>query len=88
VNAATRIHRTVIALAAVVAAALVSPAGAMTIEKVVSPGGIEAWLVHDSAVPVIALEFATAGSADQDPTDKPGVANMAASRTVRLHGLP
>jgi zinc protease len=79
VNAATRIHRTVIALAAVVAAALVSPAGAMTIEKVVSPGGIEAWLVHDSAVPVIALEFATAGSADQDPTDKPGVANMAAS---------
>ena len=27
-------------------------AQAMTIERVVSPGGIEAWLVHDSALPL------------------------------------
>ena len=51
--------------------ALASPvAEAMTIEKVVSPGGIEAWLVRDKAVPVIAVEFAIAGSADQDPALK------------------
>jgi zinc protease len=56
-----------------------SPADAMTIEKVVSPGGIEAWLVHDTALPLIALEFAILGSADQDPIDKPGVASLAAS---------
>jgi len=46
---------------------------------VVSPGGIELWLVHDSAVPVIAVEFSVRGSADQDPVDKPGVAHLAAS---------
>ena len=54
-------------------------AQAMTIERVVSPGGIEAWLVRDSALPLIAVEFAVLGSADQDPPGKPGVANMAAS---------
>jgi zinc protease len=61
------------------ATATSTPAAAMTIEKVVSPGGIEAWVVRDKAVPVIAVEFAIAGSADQDPADKPGVANMATS---------
>jgi zinc protease len=58
---------------------MASPAEAMTIEKVVSPGGIEAWLVRDNALPLIALEFAILGSADQDPADKPGVASLAAS---------
>ena len=53
-------------------------ARAMTIERVVSPSGIEAWLVRNSA-PMLALEFAFLGSADQDPADKPGVANLAAS---------
>jgi zinc protease len=56
-----------------------APAHAMEIERVVSPGGIEAWLVRHSAVPIIAVEFAVLGGADQDPADKPGVANMAAS---------
>jgi zinc protease len=58
---------------------MASSAEAMTIEKVVSPGGIEAWLVRDNALPLIALEFAILGSADQDPADKPGVASLAAS---------
>jgi zinc protease len=58
---------------------LAAPAArAVTIERVVSPGGIEAWLVRNSA-PMIALEFAILGSADQDPADKPGVAGMVAS---------
>jgi zinc protease len=55
------------------------PARALTIERVTSQGGIEAWLVHNSTLPVIALEFAILGGADQDPADKPGVANMTAS---------
>ena len=51
----------------------------MSIERVVSPGGIEAWLVRDRTLPLIAVEFAFLGGADQDPADKPGVADMATS---------
>ena len=59
--------------------ALAAPAGATTIERVVSPGGIEAWLVHESAVPLIAVEFAFVGGAIQDPPGKAGTAVMVAS---------
>lgn len=54
------------------------PAAARAIEaqKVVSPGGIEAWLVEDHSVPVIALEVGFQGGAALDPEDKPGLANM------------
>jgi zinc protease len=69
-------------IAALLAGALLfgaAPAArAVTIERVISPGGIEAWLVRSPA-PMIALEFAILGSADQDPADKPGVANLVAS---------
>jgi len=61
------------------ALAAMTPAAAMKIERVVSPLGIEAWLVHDRTLPMIALEFAIRGSADQDPADKPGVAALATS---------
>src|SRR5205807_2056507 len=44
-----------------------------------SPLGIEAWLVRAHTLPMIAVEFAFLGSAEQDPADKPGVANMATS---------
>src|SRR5262249_56196536 len=54
-------------------------ARAMTSERAVSARGIEAWLVRDDALPLIAVEFAILGSAEQDPVDKPGVANMASS---------
>jgi zinc protease len=54
-------------------------AHAMKIERVVSRGGIEAWLVRHPGAPLIALDFAIRGSADQDPADKPGTANMATS---------
>ena len=64
---------------AVAVLALATPAQATNIERVVSPGGIEAWLVREPAVPVIAMDFAFRGGANQDPADKPGVANMAAS---------
>ena len=55
-----------------------SPSRAASVQKVVSKGGIEAWLVEDYAVPLIALEFAVKGGAAQDPQGKPGVATMLA----------
>jgi len=70
-----------LAAAALVAAALLTltdrSADATHIERVVSPGGIEAWVVHEPA-PLIALEFAFVGGSEQDPADKPGVAYLAA----------
>ena len=51
----------------------------MTIERVKSPGGIEAWVVRDAAVPLIAVDFAFDGGSDQDPKDKAGLASLAAS---------
>jgi zinc protease len=84
VNAAFALRRAgsraLIALVATAGIALAAPAArAMNIERVVSPGGIEAWLVSDHTLPLIAVEFAFLGSADQDPLDKPGVASMATS---------
>ena len=63
------------------AAVLMAPlaAKATTIQRVVSPGGIEAWLVQDPSVPLIAFDFSFRGGANQDPVDKPGVATMATS---------
>lgn len=49
------------------------------IQRVVSPGGIEAWLVHDTTLPLVAVELAFVGGAAQDPADKPGVASLTAS---------
>ena len=55
------------------------PARAVPIERVISPGGLEVWLVRQETVPVISLEFAFAGGASQDPAGMPGVANLVAS---------
>jgi zinc protease len=54
-------------------------AGASRIERVVTPAGIEIWLVRDTTLPMISLEFAFLGGAAQDPADKPGVANLVAA---------
>ncbi|MBI3433877.1 MAG: insulinase family protein [Proteobacteria bacterium] len=66
-----------LAAAAVLAAAVCAPA--MHIERVVSPGGIEAWLVRAPSSPQISFEFAFRGGANQDPVDKAGVASMVAA---------
>jgi zinc protease len=52
---------------------------AAKIQHLISPGGIEAWFVQDATVPLIAMEYAFAGGASQDPADKSGVGNMVAS---------
>ena len=53
-------------------------ASAMTIEKIVSPSGIEAWLVREKAVPLVTLNYAFHGGASQDEADKAGTAHLAA----------
>ena len=58
---------------------LAAPALATTIERVVSAGGIEAWLVHEPAVPMIAIDFAFVGGAAQDAPGKGGTASLVAS---------
>ncbi|NQU56086.1 MAG: insulinase family protein [Rhodospirillales bacterium] len=48
----------------------------VNVVKVVSPGGIEAWLVSDHLNPIINMRFAFLGGASQDPDGKDGLANM------------
>ena len=70
------------AVAAILALAFLSqipgarPASAMNIQTVKSPGGIEAWLVEEHSVPLMALRFAFEGGNSQDPEGKEGVANF------------
>src|SRR5699024_51201 len=51
-------------------------AQAMIIQKVVSPQGIEAWLVEDHSNPVLAVEFAFRGGAATEPEGKKGLAGL------------
>jgi zinc protease len=68
-----------LALAALLLAfAATGAAAATAIERVVSPSGIEAWLVREPSALLIAMEFAFRGGAEQDPADKTGVAHMVA----------
>jgi len=52
-------------------------APAMTIERIVSPAGIEAWLVRESSGPLVALSYSFHGGTSQDLPDKIGAANLA-----------
>lgn len=56
--------------------ALSRPAQAMDIKTVKSASGIEAWLVEEHSVPLVALRFAFTGGSSQDPADKAGVSNF------------
>jgi zinc protease len=64
-------------LLAVCLALLALPARAVTVERVVSPGGIEAWLVQDHANPILALEISFAGGASVEA--KAGTATLVAA---------
>lgn len=66
-------------LCAVMVALGAAPGEATAIQRIVSPGGIEAWLVRDTTVPIVAMDFAFQGGADADPADKPGVGQMVAA---------
>ena len=66
-------------LAALAAPALLaSQAQAVAIERVVSAKGVEAWLVRDTTVPVVAVQFAFRGGSALDPAGKEGLADLVA----------
>jgi zinc protease len=63
-------------MSAVAEAAAASRAG--RVQRVFSPGGVEAWLVEEHAVPLVALEFSVNGGAAQDKAERPGTATLLA----------
>lgn len=73
-------HLSVVALAAAfllgASATYPTTAAAMNIQTVKSPGGIEAWLVEEHSVPLMAMRFAFDGGNSQDPDGKEGLANF------------
>jgi zinc protease len=76
---ASHIQRSAITALAAIMLALAAPsAQATNVERIRSPGGIEAWLVREASVPLVTVEFAFLGGASQEAPDKTGVANMVA----------
>ncbi len=67
------------AFAALFAIGATGPAAATTIQKVTSPSGLEAWLVEEHAVPLIAVQFAFLGGSTQDPAGKEGTVDLLSS---------
>src|SRR3546814_18795835 len=53
-------------------------ARAVEVQRVVSPGGIEAWLVEAHTTPIIALELAFRGRSALDPAGNAALAHIAA----------
>ncbi len=47
------------------------------IQRVISPGGIEAWLIEDHANPILSVQFIFRGGAALDPAGREGLAEMA-----------
>lgn len=66
------------AIAAAFALAILAalPARAVEVQRVVSPGAIEAWLVEDHANPIVSIDLAFRGGASLDPEGKAGLANL------------
>jgi zinc protease len=77
-TSARRVAFIVAACLAMTPLASVPSRAAATIQHLISPGGIEAWIVQDATVPLIAMEYAFSGGTAQDPANKPGVGNMVA----------
>ncbi|WP_299480533.1 pitrilysin family protein [uncultured Roseibium sp.] len=69
----------VAAAALVTLFALSRLAQAVEVQKVVSPEGIEAWLVEDHTVPIIAMNFSFDGGSTQDPIGKEGLTRLLAA---------
>ncbi|MDE0779733.1 MAG: pitrilysin family protein [Alphaproteobacteria bacterium] len=51
-------------------------AQAIEIQRVISKGGVEAWLVEDHSLPIISMRFLFPGGAATDPVGREGTANM------------
>jgi len=51
---------------------------ALTVEQIVTPKGIKAWLVEEHSVPLVAMRFAFLGGSAHDPPAREGLAAMVA----------
>lgn len=77
---ATRFLRAAaVAVFALAGLAALRPAAAVEVQRVVSPGGIEAWLVEDHGNPIISLDLAFRGGSAAEPAAKGGLATLVAS---------
>ncbi|MFW5679888.1 MAG: M16 family metallopeptidase [Pseudomonadota bacterium] len=68
-----------VVMSGAMAALAAAPAAAAKVERVVSPGGIEAYLMHEPSVPLIALSFYFEGGAQLETEGTAGLARMAAA---------
>jgi zinc protease len=65
-------------LIAVLLVALPGLARATDVQRVISPGGIEAWLVEEHAIPLISVEAMFRGGSALDPEGREGLASFVA----------
>jgi zinc protease len=56
-----------------------APAGAITVQQVQSPGGLQAYLVEDHTTPVVAISFGFFGGSALDPAEKLGLSGLVSS---------
>src|SRR5262249_39283948 len=77
VSVARRSGSAGVMLVAAALTAFAAPAQATKIDRVVSPGGIEAWVVRERS-PLIAVQLSFEGGSAQDPADKAGLAYLTA----------
>jgi zinc protease len=66
----------VVAAPALVLLAVLPAQAEVEFQQIVSPKGIDAWLVEDYTVPIITIRFAFEGGSTQDPVGKEGLANL------------
>lgn len=76
---AARLVAGVVGLAMALILPAVPATAAVDIQRVVSPGGIEAWLVEDHTTPLISVALAFHGGAALDPEGKEGLAELAST---------
>lgn len=48
----------------------------LEVQTLSAPGGIQAWLVEDTSLPLVTMKFSFLGGLAQDPEDKPGLAKL------------
>jgi zinc protease len=80
-EAIRRITQSMIAVLILGVGVLISgtSAHAVEVERVISEKGVEAWLVRDHSNPIVTMEFKFLGGGALDPSDKQGLAALAAA---------
>jgi hypothetical protein len=84
---AQRLASGLIAGAVLLSLAATPSHAAAKIQRLISPGGIEAWFVQDATVPLIAMEYAFSGGAAQDPSGKPASATWSPACSTRAPAI-